>query len=744
MNIKSFVFLCILVLIGQSALAQTPLRGEVVDATSGAPIGFPKLWWLGTDQGVEGDEAGKFELPRTPESDQLVIKVLGSLSDTLFIEDYIEDLRIEFQLPAEETELEEVKITTRQKSSAFSRLDPFGVELMRESELTKAACCNLSESFETNPSVDVAYPDAVTGEKRIKMLGLDGQYVTTTLENMPLLSGMAAVNGYSFVPGPWVKGIQISKGAGTVVNGFESIAGQINVAFRDPFDEERLYLNGYVNAMGRTEGNAIGNIRVGKKWATNLLLHGSTLQSLNDRNEDGFLDTPLRQTFTGMNRWKYESGNGLCMQFNVSGIYKRDEGGQVNYYSEDPVIGIPFYAFNSEIRRLQAFAKVGYFDPKDPLKSVGSQFMVLHHQSRSTYGARSHQGLQQSAYANLIGQLPLGGPQHLIKTGFSFVMDDYRDSLRISAIDSQAYDRREVVPGLFAEYTFSPSPKMDLVLGLRSDLHNYYGTFYTPRLNFRYSFTESTIFRLAAGRGQRSPNLLSDQHTLLASSRQVLFSGRSNLPGYGYQPEIGWNVGGSLMQYFFLDYREGSVRAEYYHTRFTQQIVVDRETPGLLEFYPLNGTSFAHSFLVEGSYELVKRLDVRLAYRYYLVRRNYRNGQLDVPFNPRHRGFLNLAYRTRKGGWSFDYTWQAIGPQRVPSAESSPAYSLMSGQVSKTFGKRWELYLGGENLTNFRQPNPIIAPDQPFGQDFDATMVWAPVFGRNVYAGFRYIVRKKG
>lgn len=725
----------------QIAVAQSVLQGKVVDKAAETPLESPKLFWLGTDVGVVGNVEGEFELPRTAASDQLVVSWMG-YADTLSVapdEDY---LNISLQIA--ETELEQVDIVDRQKSSSFSRLDPFGVELMRESELRKAACCNLSESFETNPSVDVAYSDAITGEKRIKMLGLDGQYVTVTLENMPLLNGMASVSGLSKVPGPWINGIQISKGAGSVVNGFESIAGQINAVHRDPFDEERLYLNGYVNQGGRVEGNAIGNIRVGKKWASNLLVHGSGVRRLNDRNADGFLDMPRKQLFSGLNRWKYEGDNGLCMQFNVSGAYKRHEGGQVNYYSESPVIGIPFYAFFTEDKRLEAFAKVGYFNPENPLKSFGSQFMVVHHETQSNFGSRSHHGFQRTAYGNLIAQFPLGSPQQLLKTGFSFAYDDYRDTLRRSAIDSIAFDRREIVPGLFAEYTFSPSPRMDLVIGLRSDLHNYYGTFYTPRVNFRYNFTPSIIMRLAAGRGQRSPNVLTDQLGLLASSRQILFSGRTNLPGYGYQPEVGWNVGGSLTKHFFLDYREGAVRAEYYFTRFQRQLIVDRETPGLLEFYPLNGTSFAHSFLVEANYELVKRLDVRLAYRHYLVRRNYNVGQLDVPFNPRHRGFANVAYRTRKGGWSFDYTIQIVGPQRVPGeVEESPAFSLMSGQVAKTIGKRWEVYVGGENLTDFRQPDPIIAPDQPFGPDFDATMIWAPVFGRNVYAGFRYIILKK-
>lgn len=741
MRILQFLTVVVLVAMGQSAWSQGILRGQVVGKESGKGLASPKLYWLGTAKGALGDVEGRFELERSNATDRLVIQVSG-LSDTLVVGPEENDLRIKMGSVVGESEMETVRIEERQKASAFSRLDPFGVELMNQGELRKAACCNLSESFETNPSVDVAFPDAITGEKRIKMLGLDGQYVTTTLENMPLLGGMAAVSGLGYVPGPWVRGIQISKGAGSVVNGFESIAGQINAVHRDPFDEERLYLNGYVNQAGRVEGNAIANARVGEHWGTNILLHGSGLPSLNDRNQDGFLDMPRRQLYSGMNRWKYEHDNGLCMQFNLLGVYKRDEGGQVGSYREQANAGIPFYAFNSEIRRLQAFAKVGYFDPSNPLKSFGSQFMVLDHQMRSTFGGVKHRGNQRSLYANLIGQFPLSGPEHLLKSGFSLVMDDFRDSLRISSLDSQQYDRREVVPGIFVEYTFSPSRRMDLVFGLRSDLHNIYGNFYTPRLNIRYDFSPSTTLRLAAGRGQRTANLLTDQQSLLASSRQILFSGRSNLPGYGYLPETGWNMGGSLTQLFFLDYREGNVRAEYYHTRFTNQIIVDRETPGLLEFYPLNGTSFAHSFLIESSYELIKRLDVRLAYRYYVVRRNYKSGQLDVPFNPRHRGFLNLAYRTRRGGWSFDFTWQGIGPQRVPGDVDSPAYSLISGQVSKEIGKRWEVYLGGENLGDFRQPNPIVAPDQPFGPDFDATLIWAPVFGRNIYGGFRYILRR--
>jgi len=738
-----------LLLVGACTMASLPAQNMISGRVMGVeeegekvPLVGASVYWLDGKKGTFVlNEDGSFQLKREKGRDQLVAKFTGMVGDTLAVGP--EQKEIYFELETSSVNIKTEVITGRRMGSVFSRMDPVGVELISQEELRKAACCNLGESFETNPSVDLSFSDAVTGTRQIRMLGLAGQYATITNDNMPLLHGLAAVGGLDIIPGPWINSIQIAKGAGSVVNGFEAMAGQINLQYRDPFDEERLHLNGYANIAGRLEGNAVGNLRISEGVGTNVLLHVNNNQQVNDRNGDGFLDMPRRQMLNGMNRWRFRNdARGLVGQVNVNGLYRRHEGGQSAFFDSDNPLANSFYLFRDEVERYQAFAKFGWYDPNDPLLSFGSQYMYLYHDQNARFGNQVYEGRQQSLYINLIGQLPLDSIFHTLKLGFSYQRDNYEESFRFESGDSASFDRIESVPGFFAEYTFSPNRRLDVVAGLRSDLHNYYGNFITPRLNIRFEATPSTIIRGALGRGQRTPNLLTDQLGLLASSRVVRFDAPTSLPGYGFLPEVSWNFGVSLTQDFTLDFRPGQIRAEAFRTNFPQQVVVDRETPGELNFYALNGLSFANSFLLEAKYELVRRLDVRLAYRFYDVRTVYRSGQLLMPFNPRHRGFVNVGYTTRKSGWLFDATVQIVGPQRLPGGdEFTETYPLLNAQVNKEFGESWEVYIGGENVLDYRQENPIVAADSPFGPDFDATLIWAPVFGRNVYAGFRYTLK---
>ena len=749
-KILSLVLLLVGV-IGGSLKAQDTLRGLVKGTETTAelhPLVGASVHWLNTEIGTITDENGKFSLPRTNGSDSLVIRYY-SYTDTVEALDVSGEITFAldyYQRREERNELEDVEIRDRLTTSGFSRLDPKGVELIRSSEFRKAACCNLSESFETNPSVDASFTDAVTGTKQIKMLGLSGAYVNVTSENMPLMSGLPSVYGLSSIPSTWVKNLQLSKGTGSVVNGFEGIAGQINVDHYLPDAKEAFVLNGYGNIGGRLEGNAVWNKQISQVVGTSVMGYAANVSQLNDRNNDGFLDMPLKDEVGFLNRWKFHGLRGLMGQVNVRAHTSKARSGQLNYYSDEPSITIPYYHYENATDEIQAFAKMGYVSRKEPLASIGTQWMYAHYDQEAVFGGRWLRARQNAFYGNLITQYPLSGEKHMMKMGLSSRMDDFREDIRWTGLDSANFDRRERVSGLFAEYTFEPSERLTLVAGIRGDIHNYYGTFMTPRLHLRYAVAEKTTLRISGGRGQRSPNVLTDNLGLLVSSRIWEFSpNTTNVPGYGFLPEIGWNFGGSVTQEFTLDYREGRVRADFFRTNFTQQVVVDREDPQAVAIYPLDGSSFANSFLIEASYELIRRLDVRIAYRYYDVRTKYNSGLLLQPFNPRHRGFANIAFKTRKRGFLFDYTFQYIGRQRIPGPdmEESPSFTMMNAQVNKEIGKTFEIYIGGENLLDFRQPDPIIEASKPFSPAFDASMVWGPIFGRTLYTGFRLKINKK-
>jgi hypothetical protein len=267
-------------------------------------------------------------------------------------------------------------------------------------------------------------------------------------------------------------------------------------------------------------------------------------------------------------------------------------------------------------------------------------------------------------------------------------------------------------------------------------------------LHVRYEPVKGTTIRLSAGRGQRTANIFAENMSVFVSSRQVNILSTSTGRAYGLDPEVAWNKGISVDQKFKLFKRDGSFSVDYFRNDFDEQVVVDLEDARQVKFYDLSGKSFSNSFQAEMNFEPVRKLEVRLAYRFFDVRTTFSNELLQKPLTTKHRAFANLAYEV--SGWKFDYTFNYNGTKRIPGTsdnpvqyqrnESSPSYVLMNAQVSKTLGKKhpFELYFGGENLSNYFQKDPIIAADHPFSKYFDASLVWGPVSGRLFYAGVRY------
>lgn len=649
-----------------------------------------------------------------------------------------------------EKSLDEITIKHRRKSTEIGMMDPIKTEKIGQRELLKAACCNLSESFETTPSVDVAFTDAVSGYKQVQMLGLTGPYTLITRENIPDTRGLASTTGLTFTPGTWIEGMQLSKGTGSVVNGYESVAGQINVEWLKPFGDETpaWLLNLYQNTQGRTEGNVVFSKKLTEQTSTNLFVHGKGQWLKVDQNKDGFMDQPLDQQWVLANRWFHFGKKGLELQGGVKGVYSDQLGGQKSVgRNTEQVAGNP-WGYRQELKRAEAWAKIGKVFADKPWKSMGLQLAGVYHDQESRFGARRYEGRHRSLYANYIYQSIIGNTNHILKAGASNLVDDYTE--RFAATD---YRRTEVVPGVFAEYAYNYLTKLNIVAGLRADYHNRFGAFVTPRLHVRYAPLEKTAIRASVGRAQRTANILAENTGYMASSRAFIIGGANPDYPYGLKPEVVWNTGLNLTQKFRLNYRDGAFSVDYYYTHFESQVVVDVEAPQSVRFYNLAGSSFAHSFQAQLDYEPVRKFDVRLAYRWYDVQTDYTEGRRQRPLMSAHRTFLNLAYETGNS-WKLDYTIQWIGEKRVPAihfehggihhylqSEMSPSYFMMNAQLSKTWNENFEVYLGGENLANFMQHNPVLGADDPFGNDFDASMIWGPVMGRNVYAGLRYRIR---
>jgi len=733
MRLLILITISIQFIISDYALQAQTVKGHVMDNEHQSLIGAT-IKLLDKEAGTATDENGMFSLNASP-GDHLVVRYLGYQTDTLKVQ-FDDPMHIMMQAASES--LGEVVVES--KSTFFDAQQPIHNEVILESELTKAACCNLSESFETNASVDVSYSDAVSGAKVIRMLGLDGRYVQINRENIPLIRGLTARYGLGFVPGTWIQSIDVGKGAGSVVNGFESMTGQINLEFKKPENSEKLYINAYANSFGRTELNVNTSFKLTDKWSGALMTHSDYFASEIDRNDDGFMDLPKSRQINVLNRYKYQ-GDKLVSQVGIHIMRDEKVGGQNGFGFDSDHQTSQFYGFSNNTTRLELFGKTGLLFPAKPYKGWGFIYSGSYQKINAGFGKDRYEGTEKTFYGNVIFQNIIHNTQHQYKTGVSILFDDFDEIYMDSS-----FSRQEIIPGAYFEYSYLPDDNFSLVLGTRLDQHNLYGTYFTPRIHLRYQPVDNTTVRLATGRGYRTPNPLIENTSSLISSRRLII-------GENIRPEESWNMGGSIVKQIDVGEKQLQLVADYFYTSFVNQMIVDMDASSdAVSIDNLNGRSYAHSFQFEGSISLTKALDMKAAYKLYDVRATINGAIRQVPFVPKNRVFLNLAYATRFDKWKADLTYQWIGRKRLPNTtdkpdafqigEFSPDYSLVNAQVSRGF--RWgSIYLGSENLFDFRQDDPIIDAENPFGEQFDASLTWGPVAGRLVYAGIRYKIKSR-
>jgi len=740
MKISKIVLIA--VLIGISAIVKSQnglINGTVYELSSDKkePLTGVNIYWAGTQKGTVTDTKGNFKIERlTNGEDHLVFSFIGYKKDTVQVAKELDFIEIILSV---NHMLEEVVITNKHKGSYLSRLDPKQTQNITGTELQKAACCNLSESFETNASVDVSYSDAVSGAKQIMLLGLAGIYSQMMTENIPNLKGLSSTFGLGYIPGPWMESIQVSKGASSVVNGFESVTGQINIEYKKPDNSEKLYLNLYSNRFGKIEGNANTSVKMNKKWSTMLFAHAENLNNKTDENSDGFIDMPLVKQINIFNRWKYKGDKGLRTQFGIKLLDEERTGGQVSFSKNSDADPPDSYGIEIKTKRYEAFWKMGYLIPDKVHTSIALINSINYHEQNSVFGINSYEGKQKSYYSNLIFQSFINNTNHKFKTGLSFQYDEY-----IEYFNDTLLNREESVPGSFFQYTYSDAEKVTLLAGIRFDYHNIFGSFFTPRLHLKYDIDKNTILRASAGKGYRTPNVFADNSFLLASSRVLVLPEK-------IQMEEAINYGINVTRYFNIAAKQLTLNLEFYRTDFINQLIADRDQDiTKVIFYNLNGKSYSNSFQIELNYELFERFDIVAAYRYSDVKTTINEELVRKPLVNRYKGLLNLSYATNFNKWQFDFTTQFNGDSRLPSTinnpeeyqrdSESPEYIIINFQITK-FYKIWSVYIGCENLTNFTQDDPIIAANDPFGNNFDASMVWGPIVGRKLYIGLRFALK---
>ncbi|SHI66858.1 TonB-dependent receptor [Flavobacterium haoranii] len=731
------------------ANAQDIIKGKVVD-TNNQPLLGANVFWQNTSIGASTDVNGEFSISKTDLTNSLLVSYIG------FKTQKVEILNSEFVTVVleEVTNLNEVTVTKTQKSTEHSLIQATNVQKMGSKELLKAACCNLSESFSTNPSIDVNFSDAVTGNRQIKMLGLTSPYILIAEENIPSVRGASQAYGLSYIPGTWVESIQITKGAGSVINGYESISGQINYELLKPANDIPFFLNAYGSQDGRFELNTHFNQKYSDKLSSSLFVHGNTRQFKNDMNDDGFLDNPIGKQINILNRWQYNDvEKGWVSFLNVRYMKDEKQAGQVDFDPDTDKFTTNAWGSEVNTEKIEISNKTGYVFPDEPYKSFGLQNSFQSHKQDSYFGFNQYDVHQKSWYSNLIYNSIISNTKNKFATGLNFTYDDYNEFVAVNF--AQDFSRIDNSVGAFFEFTYDNLDNLSVVAGIRLDNHNRLGTFVTPRLHIRYNPWKDAVLRLSAGRGKRAANIFAENQQLFASNRQFsILNNDGKL--YGLNPEIAWNYGLNFIQKFKIFGAESEIILDYYRTDFQNQAIVDLDvSPQQVVFHNLDGKSYANSFQAEFSVTPIKHFTLRSAYKYYDVQSDYLVGKLERPLQAKHRFFANAAFETHikeKGQqWKFDATYNWLGKQRLPDTstnlpqyqldEYSSSFGTLNAQITRTFSSTFEVYIGGENITNYKQNNAIIGADNPFGTYFDSSLVYGPLFGQMYYAGLRFKIK---
>ena len=741
---KITLIILFLMAFASTTFAQGYIEGTVYEeAENGERIPLPgvNVYWKIVNEGTVTDAHGHYKIPLHERIGCLVFSCISYENDT--VHHMVEPAHYDHVFHAVHM-LNEVEIAARQKATYINPITPMAVQNITSENLKRAACCTLAGSFENNASVDVNYSDAVTGAKQIQLLGLSGIYTQMMTEIIPNFRGLASTFGLNYVPGTWMNGIQVSKGTSSVRNGYESITGQINVDYKEPVKDksEKVFFNLYANSMLMTDFNFNGRVKVGKNDGIMLFGHVSHNHMKMDGNGDSFMDDPMTTQYNVFLRYNHPHIGRFGCKLGIKALKENRLGGQMDFDPKHRLdAGYNLYGIGINTERYEAFAKCGYhFDRKDT--SIGLQQQVTYHKMDSYYGLTDYNANQLSYYANLLFDSYIVNDHHTYSVGASYTYDKYNEHLNDST-----FKRIEHVPGVFAEYVFNDDHHWSVIAGFRADYNSYYKKIlYTPRLHVRFKTHDDFALRVSAGKGYRSPNILAENSTMLASAREIIFVDTPKM-------EDAWNYGINLTKSFSFGWRELILQADFYRTDFVNQIILDRDADAhQVRIYNLDGKSYSNSAQIEANCEIFKDFDLTLAFRYNDVKMTINDTLREKPFVNRYKGLVTMSYAP--GTWQFDFTTQFNGDSRVPNLAGnataiengqnigrSPFYIIMNAQITKKLGKCWEIYVGGENLTNYTQTHPIIAASDPQSDDFDASMVWGPLSGIRAYLGVRFQVK---
>lgn len=731
-TIIALLLLCI------SAAASAQYKGTVLGADAGDPTKAEPLFsafiiWEGTSHGTITDFDGTFSIDADKNSNKLTFQYVGYTTQTIDVSTLADKENIIITLQPEQ--LEEVTIAQRKLSSSINRKSPQLTQEINKDELCKAPCCNLGESFETNASVDVNYADATTGARTIQLLGLSGRYVQMLSENIPNLRGIAAPFGLSYVPGSWMDGISISKGVGTVVNGYEAFTGQINYEYKKPVSEEICSASLFGTTAGRGEVNASVATHVAEGLSTALIISAAKDFDSMDENKDNFRDEPQTKQLSFLNRWNLHKGD-YTGQIIVKTLNEERLGGQMDFDGKEPDPNK--YGVRIKTDRVESWMKNGFAFEDDA--NLGIQAAGIYHHQNSFFGQKKYIGTQGTYYINALFRKAWEEDTHTFDGGISSQGDFFDEKIGFAADSMVNYTLKEYSFGGYVQYTLSIEDKLSIIAGFRGDYSTEHKFFVTPRLHVRFAPVQYTVIRACIGKGYRTAALFAENNYMLSSARNWKY-GESDI----YSQETAWNMGGSIQQ--TIGESGLSINAEYYHTEFGNQLILDTDwTPRMIDAQNRDDRSYANTVQIEATYRL-KGLDITAAWRWNEAKQVLAGELRQRPLVSKYKGLLAISYQTPLKTWQFDVNMQLNGGGRVPTTEANPveyqrekrfgSYQMYNAQLTKWF-RNWSIYAGCENIGNYMQKNAIIASEKPMSEYYDGTMIWGPLMSRKFYLGLRF------
>jgi len=645
--------------------------------------------------------------------------------------------------------LDATVVVGRLSGNYLPRSKEIRTEIISASGLCKMACCNLAESFENSASVTVGYSDAVTGARQIRLLGQSGIYTQMLDENRPVMRGLSAPWGLNYIPGQWLESIQIAKGSTSVINGVESMTGQINVEHRKPTDEKPLFVQASMMNDTKAELNVISSLQFDEMstWSTVILAHVDGNFKTADHNGDGFMDDPSLLNLALSNRWLYFGQDGVQVRFGFRAVRDDRTGGQTDLPPQSSKIPWRSHILN---RSVGGYVKVGVPVSEDGNRSVALVTDYTYQKLGSNFAFRHYDAGQHSVFANLMYQ-DLTSDNHHFTLGFSEMLDIYDEYVIGTQVKSPLNDL-----GLYGEYTYKSGDIFSAIVGIRGDWYKGNGIRFTPRVTLKWSPVEQLVLRANGGRGLRYCNPLLDNIGVLSTNKVI------EGDYLDHTLEDSWTIGANATWYLPFD-SDGKtyLSADWFHSAFREQLLYDNSglaagTVPSISFYKLSslggGYSRTDNFQIDFSSEPFRGFTFTLTGRYTDARETHRFQSDDIkPMTSRYKAVLNLQYATRLNKWIFDFTASLNGPCRVwdfmkgyagmYTDGNTPVYPLLYAQVTKRF-KGFDIYLGGENLTGYTQPHPIISADHPESGDFDAGCIWGPLTGTRIYAGVRLTLWK--